>query len=108
MRWYRVFNHHNNHHNNQHFINPFLVSKKKKLPVPLDTNPDITEAIISFCNNNLLELSTYILQEFIIKTCLPQLLKKCHKELNNPNIDMDFIKKKTTLKQYVLRQLELG
>ena len=93
-RWYRVFN----HHNNQHFINPFSLIKKKKLPALLDSNPDITEAIISFCNNNLLELSTHTLQEFIIGTCLPQLLQKRRKELNNPDIDMEFIKKENNLK----------
>ena len=35
---------------------------------------------------------------FIYKTCLPQLLEKQRKELNNPQLDLDFIKREN--KQY--------
>ena len=94
MKWYRVYN----HHNSQYFINPFTVSDKKKLPIFLDNNPDIREAIISFCNGNLLELSTITLQEFIIKKCLPQLLENRRAELNNPSLGMDFILKENNIK----------
>ena len=94
MKWYKIFN----HHNNQHFINPFCVNNKSKVPPFLDNNPDIKDAIIAHCNSNLLDLSICTLQEYIIGTCLPQLLTKRKKELGNPNLQIESIMKENNLK----------
>ena len=93
MKWYRIFN----HDNNQQFVNPYTVNNSQKLPIFLDNNPDIKEAIVSYCNSNLLELSSLTLQDYIINTCLPQLLEKRKKELNNQHLDLDFIKRENNL-----------
>ena len=46
-RWCREFN----HHNNQHFINPYTTGAKKTLPVFIENNPDIKEAITAYCTH---------------------------------------------------------
>ena len=107
MHWYHTFN----HHNNQTFINQLSISDKVKYPPFLENNPDIREAIISFCNSNLLEMSTFTVQEYIIGTCLPQLLEQRRKELNNPQLQMEFIMKEnnfsTVCRQTVGKWLNL-
>ena len=107
MIWYRTFN----HINDQCFINQFSNCPKKSLPRLLDANPDLTQAIITYCNNNLLHLTATEVQEYIINTCLPELLEKRKKELQNDNIDMDFLKKenniKTVCKQTVTNWLKI-
>ena len=86
-------------------------STRKKYPPFLDNNPDIMEAIVSYCNSSLLDMSTYSVQEFIIGTCLPQLLEQRQKELNDPTIDMDFVKKENNIsslcKQTISNWLEI-
>ena len=103
MKWYNNFN----HINNQCFINKYSTSKKDILPPFLDNNPDITEAIISFCKNNLINLSAEVVQEYIIETCVPQLVQSRKKELQNNNINVDFIMKENNLKCICLRTVQL-
>ena len=94
MKWYREFN----HHNNQHFINPYTAGAKKTLPTFIENNRDIKEAIIAYCNSNLLELTVASLQEFIITKCFPTLLETRKKELNNPHLTINFILHKNNIK----------
>ena len=95
MRWYHNFN----HKNNQCMINQYTNFSKKKSPQLLDNNPDTKEAIISYCNNNLGDLTSYTLQDFIINTCLPQILQKRKEEMNNPHLDIEFVMKENNIKQ---------
>ena len=94
MKWYHQYN----HIHDQSFPNPFVGKMKNSLPPLLDKNPDIVSAIISYSNNNLLKLSSEMLQEYIIETCLPQLLEKRKEELNDNTLTLEFIKKENNLK----------
>ena len=92
MKWYSWFN------VNQCFVKYFKKFPKLCLPPFLDNNPDIRQAIISFCNNNLLHLTIEHVQDYIIKTCLPQLLEKRKNELNDQSLTIEFVKKENGLK----------
>ena len=94
MKWYSLYN----HENNKYFINQFNSCFKKSLPPFLDNNPDVKEAIVTYCNNNLINLTASEVQEFIISTCLPQLVKTRKEEANNNSITIETILNENKLK----------
>ena len=94
MKWYSSFN----HENNEYFINQFNSCTKKSLPTFLDNNPDVKEAIITYCNNNLINLTVGEVQELIISTYIPQLVKTRKEEANNNSITIETILNENKLK----------
>ena len=106
-KWYINFN----HTNSGYFINQFNNCRAKSLPKFLDNNPDVTKAVMAYCNNNLLNLTSEGVQHYIIETCLPKLLKKRQMELGDESINMEYIMKENNIKiitrQTVCRWLKL-
>ena len=73
------------------------------MPPFLDNNPDVKEAIIIYCNNNLINLTASEVQEFIISKCLPQLVQTRKEETNDNSITIDTILKENGLKSITVR-----
>ena len=77
------------------------------MPPFLDNNPDVKDAIINHCNNNLLNLTASEVKEFIISTCLPSLVETRKQEMNDNSITIDTIRKENNLKN-IKRQTLIG
>ena len=59
---------------------------KVPLPLFLDSNPDVEDTIVLFCNGNLAILTTELLHEYISEKCLPALLKNAKMKQDNMSI----------------------
>ena len=84
MKWYSLYN----HQNNECFINQYNTCNKKALPPFLENNPDVKDAIVIYCNNNLLNLTLLEVQEYIVNTCLPELDERRKVELNEIQLQL--------------------
>ena len=61
---------------------------KKELPQLLDNNPDLTEAIVEFCTNNLQDLSAELLTMYLFETAVPALLEKVREGRNDNDLTL--------------------
>ena len=77
MRWYNAFN------LNGCFPNCHRQNGKVLLPMLLTENPDLKEALLSFCNKNLSILSAKLVHTYLFTKALPSLLEKQKKESQN-------------------------
>ena len=94
MKWYSLFN----HQNSECFINQYNNCSTKTLPPFLENNSDVKDVIVAYCNNNLLNLTTLEVQEYVITKCLPELVEKRKVELCDDSITIEHIKKENNLK----------
>ena len=80
MKWYRTYN------SVGHFKNIKKIKQRNNLPTILDSNTELKDAVLQFCNNNLATLSGELLHHYISEKCLPNLLSIRRKETNNPSM----------------------
>ena len=92
MKWYRTFN------NRGNFPNVIKIKSNSRLPPLIDANPDLKEAVVNFCNENLSTLSAELLHNYITETCIPALLKTRRNETNNPTMTIDELLRENQLK----------
>ena len=68
------------------------------LPPLLHSNPDIKEAILTHCNDNLSTLSVESLHEYITTKCLPTLLETRRVETKNNSMTMEDLLRENRLR----------
>ena len=68
MKWYRTYC------SNNGFRNENKLKNKSNLPPLLESNPEVKEAVINYCNENLSTLSGELLHHYITEKCIPSLL----------------------------------
>ena len=97
-KWYSTYNRHS-HFPSCHKLN----GHKIILPTLLTQNPDVKEAVMLYCNENLGTLSSELLHEYLFSTCLPSLLKRRQIETNNMSMTMKELLKENNLLTLHLR-----
>ena len=77
--------------NGECFPNPNTHKKdgKKTLPLILEANPDLKDAILYYARDHLHELSTSLLYHYLHEEALPALVEKKKDELANPHYNKD-------------------
>ena len=91
IQWYSTYN-----------LNSTLPTAKRHngkvaLPALLDSNPDLKDAIITFCNENLVVISSELLHSYLVETCLPTLLSQRQAETKTPSMTMAELLKENRL-----------
>ena len=85
--------------NNDCFNNPAVILKHKKTQLPplLDNNPGIVKEMLEFCRANIDGLNVDMVNEFLLKECLPKLAEKIRLEQNSCNYNLQNLLSKYNL-----------
>ena len=92
LRWYKSFV------ANGAFPSTKKTNGKSSLPPLLEDNPDVKEAVIRYCNDNLATLTAELLHSYILEKCIPELLKIRQIETGNTSMTVADIFKENQLK----------
>ena len=102
LRWYNTFKDKNHFHNHRK-----LPNGKTILPTLFTSNPDLKDAFLSYCYENLSNLSAEMLQEYLFKVCLPALLKQRIAETNNADMTIRDVLKENHLQTLSVRTINV-
>lgn len=96
QRWHHVLR----NTGNDCFPNPGKARRTRSanhLPPLLEANPDLTQSLVSFCKENLSQLSAELVASYLHDTALPSLLKTRQSELNQPDFSIEDLLKENRL-----------
>ena len=94
MKWFKTYNVLGK------FPNAHRPNGKVILPPSLENNPDIKDAVLRFCNENLSILTGELLHDYIREKCLPALLQTQKTETDNQCMTMSDLYKENQLKMF--------